>query len=285
MTSSLPLSAYKLLPDNNNNNPAAEYPSPDSANAPRSILPRPGKLAGPSTLDAGTGTGATPSRHAKRPRTNVTIACDGCKLARAKCDGKHPCMRCMKKALACKYDQGNDRRQNRGSNEEVQALTDRLGQYQKFVFALRSSSLGNASYALRRLRSPSTETEPQPRHQESCRCVADVAALTAAVELLNDTKSSGLVCMDVEETAALVGWIKRDMDMDLDVDRDRDLDMDPIVARTHRPSLSQSGPQSQFHPHCHSQSEKQQLPRELNRNGVAARSLPKTHFTVEGLLC
>ncbi|EXJ60718.1 hypothetical protein A1O7_04871 [Cladophialophora yegresii CBS 114405] len=281
MASMLPLSApaHQLLSDAS----ATEYPGPDSvsvnAGAPRSILRRPENLAVGvhSILDAA----ATPSaRHAKRPRTNVTVACDGCKLARAKCDGNHPCMRCMKKALSCKYDQGNDRRQNRGSNEEVQALTDRLGQYQKFVFALRSSPLGSASYVLWRLRSVSTGTEPQPRgHQESCPCVAEVAALAAAVELLNDTKSGGrLVCtsLDVDETAALVGWIKRDMDMDVD----------STVALAQRPSLSQSQrqPQSQFQPYIHSQPE-ERLPSEHNHNGTGARSLTKSHFSVEGLLC
>ena len=100
----------------------------------------------------------------------------------------------------CKFDNGNDRRQNRGYNEEVQALTERLVQYQRFVVALRSSSSGDAGNALQWLRGPSTEAAP-----------GDVA-FAAALQLLNESKPDPLASMNVEETSALVGWIKRDLD-------------------------------------------------------------------------
>src|ERR1700761_8217401 len=104
------------------------FAGPDGTNFPRPILPRPQKRLATSLEGSG-----LVGRQAKQRRANVTVACDGCKHARAKCDGKHPCMRCLKRSITCEYYQGTDRRQTRGTNEEVQSLTIRLDQYQKFI--------------------------------------------------------------------------------------------------------------------------------------------------------
>ncbi|KIW68399.1 hypothetical protein PV04_04350 [Phialophora macrospora] len=252
MTSILSAPGHHHFPDNNAA-AAAAYRSPDGVNVPRSILPHPDKASSPPTLKAG----GTPRRNAKRPRTNVTVACDGCKLARAKCDGKLPCTRCVKKDVLCTYEQGIDRRQSRGSHDEVQALTERLSQYQTFVFALRSASPGNAGYALHRLRSLPTESSPY---------AAEGMAVAAPVQPFDDVSSSvGLVCMDLDETATLVEWVKRDMDSTL--------------ATAKRSFLSQSPCQSKSQP-------QQRLPDERDRNGLAARHLTtRTIFSVKGLLC
>ena len=149
-------------------------------------------------------------QHPKRARTNVTIAGDGCKTARAKCDGKSPCVRCLKRTLPCTYDQGKDRRQHRGSIEEVQALTHRLVQYQRFIFALRSSSPQTAGHALHQLRSRSNTVIA---FQESIPSLRGDTSLAEVVHVSSVDKEVVVDSVDLDEILALIQWVKQDMDI------------------------------------------------------------------------
>ncbi|KAL6243552.1 Gypsy retrotransposon integrase-like protein 1 [Rhinocladiella similis] len=93
----------------------------------------------------------------RRYRTNVTVACDLCKVKRAKCNGKNPCSRCTSKSLACSYDQGSDGRRGRSTSNEVQGLSDKVEQYQRFFDILRTSSPTAACNILHHLRSQNDE--------------------------------------------------------------------------------------------------------------------------------
>jgi hypothetical protein len=148
-------------------------------------------------------------RQKKRPRTNVTIACDRCKLARAKCSGDKPCSSCSKRTLPCSYEMGNDRRQNRGSYEEVQALTIRLTNYQRLISTLQSTSTGHAYYILQCLREVTPEGNTYP--------VADLvepATGTATAEASSnggDSSSTSVPLTSYEDTSPLIDWIRNDL--------------------------------------------------------------------------
>ncbi|KIX94125.1 uncharacterized protein Z520_10151 [Fonsecaea multimorphosa CBS 102226] len=185
--------------------PAERLGSSFTSVASRPLLPRLHHLTTPAFLGV-----VTTRKHVKRARTNVTIACDGCKQARAKCDGKRPCQRCMRKSEGCKYDHGQDRRQHRGSQEAIQSLTARLVRYQRFVYYLRKSPRGDAHCSLQRLRSPSGEEVTEEDHKSPP--VADVDS-TAAVQDLVETEQDLLTAPDMQDPAALVAWIRHDLDL------------------------------------------------------------------------
>ncbi|KAJ9617210.1 hypothetical protein H2200_000931 [Cladophialophora chaetospira] len=187
---------------------ATSFAAPENAGLPRPILPRPLKISGgPVPVSS------TADRQKKRQRTNVTVACDSCKHARAKCDGQNPCERCGKRSHSCTYDHGNDRRSNRGTNEEVvAALSDRLRQYQKLVLTLRSSSTGDAGLTLQQLRSPSNDVAS---FIDGVTPASEDVAFAAAVGLLNETKTESLAYMGMEETTVLVDWVKQDLETTL----------------------------------------------------------------------
>ncbi|KIW18282.1 hypothetical protein PV08_02570 [Exophiala spinifera] len=120
--------------------------------APRQILPRPQGSSSPSTSRA-----ISSDTSNRRYRTNVTVACDQCKVKRVKCSGKNPCSRCSIKSLHCSYDQGIDGRRGRTSSSEVQALSERAEQYQRVFDLLRTSSPTVACNILRQIRSQKVE--------------------------------------------------------------------------------------------------------------------------------
>lgn len=180
----------------------------DGTGALRPILPR--LRSTPTTSHSGS---SSKERQAKRPRTNVTVACDRCKQARAKCDGESPCQRCLKRNLPCRYDLGTDRRQIRGSVEEVQVLHERLAQYQRLVMALRSSSEDEAKILVQQLRpSHAPEAEEPP---VSTRYDPDIAAST----LTRQSGTDSPMPTNREELAALATWIKRDLENTLTISR------------------------------------------------------------------
>jgi hypothetical protein len=148
-------------------------------------------------------------RQKKRPRTNVTIACDRCKLARAKCSGDKPCSSCSKRALPCAYDLGNDRRQNRGSYEEVQALTVRLTNYQRLISTLQSTSTGHAYYILQCLREVTTEGDTYPPADPVQPATASATA--RANSPVGDSSSTSVPFTSYEDTSPLIDWIRNDL--------------------------------------------------------------------------
>ncbi|KIW79716.1 hypothetical protein Z517_06330 [Fonsecaea pedrosoi CBS 271.37] len=223
--------------------------NPDASNSvPRPLLPRLQSLTTASFLGM-----MTSPKIGKRARTNVTVACDGCKQARAKCDGKQPCQRCTKRSSGCRYDQAHDRRQHRGSTEEIQALTARLVRYQRVIYLLRNSSPRDAASILQRLRLTSdadaaSDQKPLPP--------TDVT-FVAAVQFLLQTEHDSPTATSLEETAALVDCVRHDMDDDPPPQHS--------PTTTKKPSPAPPG------------RENDETPR------------PKTHsradFTVQGLLC
>ena len=42
-------------------------------------------------------------------RKRVTVACEGCKQARRKCNGQNPCDFCQKRKIDCVYEQAKKR--------------------------------------------------------------------------------------------------------------------------------------------------------------------------------
>jgi hypothetical protein len=129
----------------------------DSRPARRPILPRPRALS----VTAESPSPSPTRRLTRTQRTNVTIACDGCKIKRTRCDGQKPCSRCLEKATTCSYDQGIDRRRQRPSGCESQILAQRLDQYHRFVQLLRTTSPATAFQLLGCLRSCSEEISRQ----------------------------------------------------------------------------------------------------------------------------
>lgn len=180
----------------------------DSTGALRPILPR--LRSTPTTPASGS---SSKERQAKRPRTNVTVACDRCKQARAKCDGETPCQRCLKRNLPCRYDLGTDRRQIRGSVEEVQALHERLSQYQRLVMALRSSSEDEARSLVQQLRPSHAAEAEEP--QVSSRYDIDIAATPPVRQISTDSGAP----MNRDDLEQLVAWIKRDLENTLILSR------------------------------------------------------------------
>ncbi|OAL33124.1 hypothetical protein AYO20_07606 [Fonsecaea nubica] len=224
---------------------------PDASNGvPRPLLPRLQSLTTASFL----GMMKSPKID-KRARTNVTVACDGCKRARAKCDGKQPCQRCTRRSSGCRYDQAHDRRQHRGSNEEIQALTARLIRYQRVIYLLRNSSPRDAAYILQRLRLTS-DADADAAGDQKPLPPTDVT-FVAAVQFLLQTEHDSPTATSLEETAALVDCVRRDMD-----------DGPPPQHSPTTPKKSSPAPPGR---------KNDKIPR------------PKTHsradFTVQGLLC
>nr|KAK5450212.1 hypothetical protein LTR18_000227 [Exophiala xenobiotica] len=124
-----------------------------NAQIPRQILPR------PQEASADVPTPLLPAeRYVRRYRTNVTVACDHCKIKRVKCCGKNPCSRCMSKSLSCSYGQGSDGRRGRSSGSEVQALSERVEQYHRFFDILRTIPASDAVRILHHFRSPQANT-------------------------------------------------------------------------------------------------------------------------------
>jgi len=141
-----------------------------NARMPRQILPR------PQEASADVPTSLLPAeRFLRRYRTNVTVACDHCKIKRVKCDGKNPCSRCVTKSLACSYGQGSDGRRGRSSSSEVQALLEKVDQYQRFFDILRTVPAADAVRILHHLRSS------QPNMADSLDSTHD-AALAGALQ-------------------------------------------------------------------------------------------------------
>ncbi|KAJ9625459.1 hypothetical protein H2204_010321 [Knufia peltigerae] len=85
---------------------------------------------------------------ASRPLTSLLLS-----PRQAKCNGKNPCSRCSSKSLTCSYDQGSDGRRGRSSPTEVQALADKVQQYQRLFEILRTSPPNAACQILHHLRS------------------------------------------------------------------------------------------------------------------------------------
>ncbi|KAK5071917.1 hypothetical protein LTR64_004305 [Lithohypha guttulata] len=73
-----------------------------------------------------------PDRKVTRSRKHVTKACESCKRARAKCDGRQPCDRCTSRLLSCSYTNEEDRR-TRGSTKRK---LDQLERENKFLHEL-----------------------------------------------------------------------------------------------------------------------------------------------------
>ena len=63
----------------------------------------------------------------------------------------------MTKSLACSYGQGSDGRRGRSSSSEVQALSEKVDQYQRFFDILRTIPAADAVRILHHLRSPQTK--------------------------------------------------------------------------------------------------------------------------------
>ncbi|KAL2424297.1 hypothetical protein ABEF95_008334 [Exophiala dermatitidis] len=116
---------------------------------PRPILPNPHDTS-TSTVSAH---GLPLPKSSHRQRKNVAVACDQCKLRRVKCDGHHPCTRCIEKQKACSYEQADDRRRHRGSSDEAQALTEQINRYRQFIRTLRLASPESAVRILHHLNS------------------------------------------------------------------------------------------------------------------------------------
>ena len=154
---------------------------------------------------------AAAGRRTSRSRNNVTTACDGCKLARSRCDGRTPCLRCHKRVLSCTYNQGLDRRQNRGSIEEIQLLTDRLAHYQRLVTTLRDASAQDAGHVLERLRAASTPTVSPRLGSNLGSPIAENAPHPATAPRSTPAVSTEPTAMNPDETAELIDWIRQDM--------------------------------------------------------------------------
>ncbi|KAI1619481.1 hypothetical protein EDD37DRAFT_654662 [Exophiala viscosa] len=119
----------------------------NNVRTPRQLLPRP---QDPSTDELSS---LALDRYQRRHRTNVTVACDQCKLKRVKCNGRNPCSRCSIKALDCTFEQGTDGRRGRNSSSELQTLLERVDSYDRFFQILRSSSSADAVRILHHMRS------------------------------------------------------------------------------------------------------------------------------------
>ena len=137
------------IPSQRQDTPAQKQSTTPENNGrtPRPLLPRPqdSSADGLSSLAL--------DRYQRRHRTNVTVACDQCKLKRVKCNGRNPCSRCSTKALDCTFEQGTDGRRGRNSSSELQSLSDKVDSYERFFQILRSSSSADAVRILHHMRS------------------------------------------------------------------------------------------------------------------------------------
>ncbi|KAK5462849.1 Gypsy retrotransposon integrase-like protein 1 [Exophiala xenobiotica] len=150
-----------------------------NARIPRQILPR--------LLEASADvpTSLLPTeRYLRRYRTNVTVACDHCKIKRVKCDGKNPCSRCMTKSFSCSYGQGSDGRRGRSSSSEVQAFSEKVDQYHRFFDILRTIPAADAVRILHHFRSPQANTNMADSPDS-----ADEAALAGALQFAESLAS------------------------------------------------------------------------------------------------
>jgi hypothetical protein len=177
-----------------------------SPSLPRPILPYPERQL---VRTASTSSLHDVERQKKRPRTNVTVACDRCKLARAKCSGDKPCATCKKRELPCTYDHGNDRRQNRGSYEEVQALTARLANYQHLILTLQNSPTGHAYYLLQCLREVATEEHARPPAESVQSAIISSAVIGAANSADLTSTTTGYTGYD--DMSSLIDWVRKDV--------------------------------------------------------------------------
>lgn len=74
-------------------------------------------------------------------RTRRYTACTHCKGRKVKCDAHvlHPCSNCEKLGYQCTI--ANDRRTNRPSNEDVQALKDRIKQLEAYISTMNQTAV------------------------------------------------------------------------------------------------------------------------------------------------
>lgn len=175
---------------------AQQHSTPGSSgHTARQLLPR------PQDPSADTPSSITLDRYHRRHRTNVTIACDQCKLKRVRCNGKKPCSRCSSKSLACTYEQGVDGRRGRNSSTEVQTLSERVDSYERFFQILRSSSSTDAVRILHHLRSQQKDNKSDPGSPED-------AALSATLRFAESLSSRPVTPSDPPPLSPL-DWQRR----------------------------------------------------------------------------
>ncbi|KAK5194993.1 hypothetical protein LTS13_008534 [Exophiala xenobiotica] len=83
---------------------------------------------------------APPREPELRARKNVSFACQGCKEARRKCSGKHPCERCKEKGHECVFDQENDGRHKAKLRLKIQEHENDSRLLHALLQTLRASS-------------------------------------------------------------------------------------------------------------------------------------------------
>lgn len=140
---------------------------PEDASSPqdhclqRPLLPQPQILASSSSSSSPVAPAlAASDRSVRRLRNNVSLACNECKLKKAKCDGSEPCSRCTVKGLHCLFDSGRDRRRIRGIPANSLILTERISQYQRLFSIMRNTSPAEAIRTLHHLRTCSHDFQP-----------------------------------------------------------------------------------------------------------------------------
>lgn len=135
---------------------------PEDASSPhdqylqRPLLPFPQVLASSSSSPVAPVLAAS-DRPLRRLRNNVSLACNECKVKKARCDGSEPCSRCTLKGLNCLFDSGRDRRRIRGIPTDSLILTERISQYQRLFRIMRNSSPSDAIRTLHHIRTCSHE--------------------------------------------------------------------------------------------------------------------------------
>lgn len=85
--------------------PLSPYTSPgvDHPSGPAPILPAPPQSGSKTAESAQEAKESTAGKKRKRPRKNLTCACDLCKKRKVRCDGQKPCANCVKRKADCHY--------------------------------------------------------------------------------------------------------------------------------------------------------------------------------------
>ncbi|ETI22501.1 hypothetical protein G647_06576 [Cladophialophora carrionii CBS 160.54] len=81
-------------------------------------------------------------------KRNASMACQGCKLSKRKCNGLLPCSNCLATHKICNYDPSQDGRRKQGRKRRLDELELRSQALDKLLSSLKSSSSSEAAQLL-----------------------------------------------------------------------------------------------------------------------------------------
>jgi hypothetical protein len=137
-------------------------PTTQSRDLYRPLLPCPQVLNPPSGPTLAGQAASNFEKLTRSARNNVTLACNECKVKKARCDGKDPCTRCTLKGLHCLFESNRDRRRVRGTPAETLILREKISQYQRLFTIMHETSAKEAVQILHLLRSCSNDIQQSP---------------------------------------------------------------------------------------------------------------------------